>query len=67
MNEQTHENYRSPFSSHDCVDVYYDGPGDSTVRPLTGDRLKRAMAEREKIAHWQARCEGEKSRDQNNG
>ena len=36
----------SGYTSHDCVDVYYDGPGDTTVRPLTGKLLELAKAQR---------------------
>jgi hypothetical protein len=40
--------------SRGCVDIYYDGPGDCTVRPSSGELLKRAMAMREEIARWAA-------------
>jgi hypothetical protein len=59
MNSETGDRYESPFSSHDCIDVIIDGPEDTTVRPLTGERLKNAMAERDKIAYWEAVRRGE--------
>jgi hypothetical protein len=42
----------SPFDSRDCIDLVYDGPEDSTVRPLRPALLQRALAEREKLARW---------------
>jgi hypothetical protein len=51
---QDNHGHESPFSSHDCIDIVFDGPEDTTVRPLTGEELKRAIAERERIAHWEA-------------
>ena len=45
--------------SRDCVDIFYDGPGDTTVRPLTGERRKWAEAERAKIQYWTAVERGE--------
>jgi hypothetical protein len=61
MNSEPNENhgYESSFTSHNCIDVYVDNPGDSTVRPLTGERLKRAKAEWEKILRWQGVRGGE--------
>ncbi|MBI3823390.1 MAG: hypothetical protein HY289_12035 [Planctomycetes bacterium] len=53
------DTYESPFTSHDCIDIIVDGPGDTTVRPLTGERLKRAQAEWAKIQYWQAVERGE--------
>jgi hypothetical protein len=41
------------FNSRDCVDFVSDGPGDMTVRPLTGRRLELAKAERERILRWE--------------
>jgi hypothetical protein len=64
MNTQPENNHghESPFSSCDCIDIELDGPEDTTVRPLTGDQLKRAIAERERIAHWESLGYGD-SRD----
>jgi hypothetical protein len=50
-------NYTS--DSRDCVDIFYDGPGDKTRRPLTGEHRKRAEAERAKIQYWTAVERGE--------
>jgi hypothetical protein len=47
-------NYQSPYSSHDCIDIVCDGPGDNTVRPATGNLLKYALAEREKMERYKA-------------
>jgi hypothetical protein len=43
----------SPIDSLDCVNVIFDGPGDRTVRPLEGELLKHALAERERLARLQ--------------
>lgn len=45
------------FDSPDCVDLVFDGPGDTTVRPLTGEARARAIAERDKIAYWKKWCQ----------
>ena len=45
--------------SHDCVDIFYDGPGDTTVRLLTGEHLKRAQAVWAEIQYWTAVERGE--------
>ena len=48
----------NPFSEHDyfdsseCVDVVFDGIGDTTVRPIPPERLAQAIAERDKIARY---------------
>jgi hypothetical protein len=55
----TNEEYESPFTSHDCDDFFFDGPGDTTVRPITGERRKRAEAEWAKIQYWKAVERGE--------
>jgi hypothetical protein len=55
MNAMPHDSLNgsdSPFDSRDCIDLIYDGPGDSTVRPLRPALLQRALAEREKLARW---------------
>ncbi|HZT79952.1 MAG TPA: hypothetical protein VFA26_07020 [Gemmataceae bacterium] len=44
----------SGFDSRDCIDIIIDGPGDTTVRPCRPSLLKQLMAEREKIARWEA-------------
>jgi hypothetical protein len=44
----------SGFESRNCVDVLIIAEGDTTVRPCRPSLLKQAMAEREKIAKWQA-------------
>jgi hypothetical protein len=46
-----------PIPGHDSdslnvIDVVVDGPGDTTVRPVTGKRREMLLAEREKIARW---------------
>lgn len=60
--------FRISSTSHDCVDVYYDGPGDTTVRPLTGKLLELAKAQRALIEECKRRSganqdagEGERS------
>lgn len=52
MNAFNGEN-REGFDSRDCVDVYYDGPGDSKFDPLPANLRALLIAEREKIARWQ--------------
>jgi hypothetical protein len=37
------------FDSFNCVDVYIDEPGDTTVRPCDPRMLEHAKAERAKI------------------
>ncbi len=37
------------FLSTDCVDFWFDGPGDHTVRPVPAHRLAQVKAEHEKI------------------
>lgn len=60
MNSDERQNgYQSPFRSDDCIDIIVDGPGDTTVRPLTGERLKQAKAEWEKIQQWRAAHPGQ--------
>ena len=45
-----HDRARYTSDSRDCVDIFYDGPGDKTVRPATGESLEmrhgRARANR---------------------
>jgi hypothetical protein len=41
-------------TSWECVDIIIDGPGDRTIRPITGVELEIALREREKIARWEA-------------
>jgi hypothetical protein len=43
----------------DCVDFWLDGPADTTVRPLTGERLERAKALRALILAEEAKKEQE--------
>ena len=43
----------SGFESRNCVDIWIDGPGDTTVRPCPPELLPLCMAERERIARWQ--------------
>jgi hypothetical protein len=57
MNTMPHDSTNgsdSPFDSRDCIDLIYDGPGDSTVRPLRPALLQRALADREKLARWKS-------------
>jgi len=49
-----YESETSGFDSLDCVNVIVDGPGDTTVRPASGVLLQMALAERERMARWQA-------------
>ncbi len=41
--------HRGEFDSFNCVDVYIDKPGDTTVRPCDPKMLEHAMAERAKL------------------
>jgi hypothetical protein len=43
----------SPYDSPNCVNLIIDGPGDTTVRPVSPERRRQLMAERDKIARWQ--------------
>jgi hypothetical protein len=54
MNDSNSREANAGFYSLDCVDVWFDGPGDKTVRPLTGKLLELALAERERMAKWEA-------------
>jgi hypothetical protein len=47
------ENNPSGFCSPNCVDFVIDGPGDRTVRPLSGELLRLALEERERLAAWE--------------
>ncbi len=53
------EEYESPFGSQDYITVIVDGPGDTTIRPLTGERRKQVEAEWAKIQYWEAVESGE--------
>jgi hypothetical protein len=44
----------SYFNSFNCVDVFVDEPGDTTVRPCDPKMLEHAKAERAKILAAQA-------------
>jgi hypothetical protein len=55
-------NPESTFDSRDCVNLIIDGPGDTTVRPCRPELLPFLMAEREKLARWQAENEKEKAK-----
>jgi hypothetical protein len=52
--DHEYESEPSGFDSLDCVNVIDDGPGDTTVRPAHGVLLQLALAERERMARWQA-------------
>ena len=52
MSPQSNEG--SYWSSRDCVDVVYDGEGDTTVRPIPPEWLPQALAEIEKLKRWGA-------------
>lgn len=60
---------QSGSTSHDCVDIYYDGPGDTSVRPLTGKLLELAKAQRALIEetkrHQSANVQGPREVDAN--
>lgn len=49
------DHYETPggFDSRDCVDVFYDGVGDTTVRPIPEHLRAFVVAEREKLIRWQ--------------
>jgi hypothetical protein len=42
----------SGFDSRDCVIIFSDGPGDTTVRPCRPELLPYLLAERERLARW---------------
>ncbi len=42
----------SGFDSQDCVIIYNDEPGDTTIRPSRPSLLPFLLAEREKLARW---------------
>jgi hypothetical protein len=42
------------FDSRDSEILIDVGPGDTTVRPIRPSRMQQALAERERIACWQA-------------
>jgi hypothetical protein len=54
---------KQDFDENECLEfddiIIVDGPGDTTVRPITGDRRKRAQAEWAKIQYWTAVERGE--------
>ncbi len=37
------------FLTVDCVDFWFDGPGDTTVRPIPPERMEQAKALRDQI------------------
>jgi hypothetical protein len=51
------------FDSSDCVDLVFDGPGDTTVRPLRPELMKLALEERERIARWRQEAAEEAARE----
>jgi hypothetical protein len=53
----------SAFDSRDCVDLIYDGPGDTTVCPLRPALLALALAEREKLVRWKDVGSGSEKKD----
>src|SRR5579859_3482898 len=38
--------------SFDCLDLFLDGKGDTTIRPCPPELLPSALAERAKLARW---------------
>jgi hypothetical protein len=48
----------STWASRDCIDVFYDGEGDKTIRPMDPDSINRVLAEREKLKRWQDSKDG---------
>jgi len=52
-------NERSYWDSRDCIDVVFDGEGDTTVRPIPPEWLPQALAEIEKLKRWGAWPYGE--------
>ncbi len=60
MNDPTPESESSgtPCGSDslDCVNLIFDLVPDTTVRPLRPALLKLALAERERLARWQAQA-----------
>jgi hypothetical protein len=37
------------FGTHNTVDLVSDGPGDTTIRPMSPEDVRRALAEWERI------------------
>jgi hypothetical protein len=42
----------NPFESLNCVNLIIDGPRDTTVRPVSPERRRQLMADRDKILRW---------------
>ena len=55
----------SGFDSRDCLIIYDDGPGDTTVRPCRPELLPYLLAEREKIARWEKWLKERKDQGEN--
>jgi hypothetical protein len=53
MNNEKRPAEWSANDSLDCLIIFDDGPGDTTVRPCPPELLASSMAEREKILRWQ--------------
>ena len=62
--ESSNAGMSSSWDSRDCIDVVYDGEGDTTVRPIPPEWLPQALAEIEKLKRWGAWPYGNKP-DQN--
>jgi hypothetical protein len=48
MSDKHTDNNGGRFLS-DCVDFWFDGPGDNTVRPIPAEQLEQAKALRDRI------------------
>jgi hypothetical protein len=53
----------SGFDSRDCVNLFFDARGDTTVRPLRPELLQLALAERERLARLQELLNQQKRSD----
>jgi hypothetical protein len=49
MNDTNHTGNVGARSWSDCVDFWFDGPADHTVRPIPPERLEQAKALRDQI------------------
>ena len=54
MSDTNHTDRDEMQSWSDCVDFWFDGPGDHTIRPIPPERLAQAKAVRNQILEVQA-------------
>ena len=49
MNNSDHLDMKGDYSWTDCVDFWFDGPWDNTIRPIPPERIERVKALRDQI------------------